>query len=174
MTCAPIFHGVLVFWTDVYISNSLDGINWVVRHASDTGRPSVASLSFSSSKSTVINDAVARLVSSGVTAVVASGNTASDAYDSSPASEPSVIAVGASTIYDARANYSNWGGAIDIWAPGTQELVSESPKLSHLFAQDPTLSPPGTTAAPLSFPELPRLPLMSLAMSPISFPLTIH
>jgi subtilisin family serine protease len=59
--------------------------------------------------------------------------TTNDAADYSPASTPSVITVGASTIADAKASYSNYGAVLDIWAPGTQRLISRSSKLSHLF-----------------------------------------
>lgn len=86
--------------------------------ARDTGRPSVASLSFGGSFTSSVNNAAANLVSSGITTIVAAGNNGLDAADYSPASTPSVITVGASTIDDAKAFYSNYGAAVDIWAPG--------------------------------------------------------
>ena len=67
-----------------------------------------------------MNTAAANLVSSGVTAVAAAGNNNGNAANISPASAPSVITVGASTINDEKAVNSNWGAVIDIWAPGTQ------------------------------------------------------
>ena len=173
-TCAPIFHRALVFWTDVHIPNSISALDWVRQASRNLGRPAVAALSFYSSYSESINNAVATLVASGVTTVVAAGNSATDASNLSPASEPSAITVGASTIDDAKADYSNYGPVLDIWAPGTQELMSESPKRSHLFTQGLILSLPGKTAEPKAIPELPWLSLMSPAMLPISLPLTLH
>ena len=156
--CAPLFYKKFVSCTDFYILNSISGINWVAENVNRTGRPSVASLSLNSAYLESANLAVANLVSKGVTTVVSAGNNNVDANLTSPASEPSVITVGASTIADAKADYSNWGAVLDIWAPGTQELMSRSPKSSHPFAQDPISSPPGTTTKPQNFPELPWLP----------------
>jgi len=86
------------------------------------------------SSSPSLNAAAANLVSSGVTAVVAAANSNADASDYSPASEPSVITVGASTIADAKASYSNWGAVLDIWAPGMQESMLRSLKSPHPLA----------------------------------------
>ena len=172
--CVPLFQEKLFFWTDIYFPNSISGIDWVAKAAKKSSRPSVASLSIGNPTYEPADDAVTNLVSSGVTTVVAAGNDGADAYRYSPARVPSVITVAASTIADDRANYSNWGGAIDIWAPGTQELMSRSLKPSHPFAQDPILSLPGTMAKPTPLTELPWLPPMSLVMLPISLPLTLH
>jgi len=70
------------------------------------------------------NAAAANLVSSGVTTVVAAGNEGNDAAKSSPACVPSVITVGASTIADEKAWFSNWGSVVDIWAPGTRRALT--------------------------------------------------
>ena len=95
-------------------------MDWVAGAAKRSGRPSVASISIGGESSDPVNDAAANLVSSGVTTVAAAGNDRMDAGTNSPACTPSVIAVGATNISDARADYSNWGAVIDIWAPGTQ------------------------------------------------------
>lgn len=93
-------------------------MNWVATAAGNSGRPSVASLSFGGNYLASVNTAAANLVSSGVTTVVAACNSDTDAANYSPASTPSVITVGAITIDDAKAPYSNYGAALDIWAPG--------------------------------------------------------
>jgi len=51
--------------------------------------------------------------------VVAAGNSASDACGYSPASAANAITVGATTANDAIASYSNTGGCVDIYAPGS-------------------------------------------------------
>jgi len=94
-------------------------MDWVASAAKRSGRPSVANLSLGGEFSAAVNDAAANLVSSGVTTVAAAGNDRGDAHDFSPACTPSVIAVGATTIADAKADFSNFGAVIDIWAPGT-------------------------------------------------------
>lgn len=41
-----------------------------------------------------------------------------DAVDSSPARVEKAITVGASTIDDTKASFSNFGSVVDVWAPG--------------------------------------------------------
>ena len=65
-----------------------------------------------------VNQAVASLVNSGVFVGVAAGNIDEDASETSPASEPSVCTVGATEKSDDKANFSNYGAVIDIFAPG--------------------------------------------------------
>jgi cerevisin len=55
--------------------------------------------------------------------VVAAGNSNTDAGSTSPARAASVITVGATTIADARASFSNYGSVVDIFAPG-QNVIS--------------------------------------------------
>jgi len=95
-------------------------MDWVASAAKRSGRPSVASMSFGGDFSAALNNAAANLVSSGVTTVAAAGNDGIDAANFSPACTPSVIAVGATSITDAKADFSNFGAVIDIWAPGMQ------------------------------------------------------
>merc|ERR1719511_625634 len=58
----------------------------------------------------------------GVTIVVASGNSNSDACNFSPAYVPSAITVGSTDIQDRRSSFSNYGRCVDIWAPGSDIL----------------------------------------------------
>lgn len=107
-------------------------MNWVANAARNSGRPSVASISIAGSYSAAVNAAAANLVFSGVTTIVGAGNNNTDAGLTSPASTPSVITVGATTIADARADYSNYGPVVDIWAPGGQTQMSRFQKPSHM------------------------------------------
>jgi subtilisin family serine protease len=97
-------------------SGVIAGIDFV---AGSTLRPAVANMSLGGGKSTAVNAAVAAAVASGVTMVVAAGNSSADACNYSPASEPSAITVGATTSTDTRASYSNYGACVDIFAPGS-------------------------------------------------------
>ena len=103
-----------------HVPDSISGMEWVADAAKSSGRPSVASMSLGGDFTASVNDAAAALVSSGVTTFAAAGNDNVDAAGYSPASTPSVITVGASTIEDAMASFSNYGAVVDIWAPGTQ------------------------------------------------------
>ena len=63
-------------------------------------------------------DAINRATAAGASVVVAAGNAGIDASRFVPASCNGVITVGASTIRDERARYSNWGPSVDLMAPG--------------------------------------------------------
>ncbi|HZN91469.1 MAG TPA: S8 family serine peptidase [Myxococcales bacterium] len=91
------------------------GINWVA--ANHLG-PAVANMSLGGSASSTVDSAVQGLIDSGVTTVVAAGNSNADACNHSPARAPNALTVGATTSSDARASYSNWGGCLDLFAPG--------------------------------------------------------
>lgn len=79
----------------------------------------VVNMSLGGGFSAAVNDAAASIVSAGLFLAVAAGNEAADASNSSPASEKSVCTVGATTIDDELAEYSNFGNIVDILAPGT-------------------------------------------------------
>jgi subtilisin family serine protease len=98
------------------LSGVIAGIDWA---AGTSLRPAVANLSLGSSKSIAFNAAIAGAVAKGITVVVAAGNSAANACNYSPSSEPSAITVGASTSADARASYSNYGTCVDVFAPGS-------------------------------------------------------
>ncbi len=100
------------------------GVDWVRANAV---KPAVANMSLGGSASLALNIAVNDLIESGVTVAVAAGNSDLDACDFSPASTLAAITVGATgdrftpaaPITDARADYSNFGPCLDIFAPGS-------------------------------------------------------
>ena len=92
------------------------GIDYVTAHAKDI---EVANMSLGGPVSTALNLAVANSVASGVTYAVAAGNSAKDAKDFSPASEPSAITVAAlDESTNKLASFSNFGALVDVIAPG--------------------------------------------------------
>ena len=97
-------------------SGIIAGVDWVAGHPL---RPAVANMSIGGGVSSAVNAAVAGAVNRGVFVAVAAGNEGANACNYSPASEPSAITVGATTITDARASYSNYGTCLDLFAPGT-------------------------------------------------------
>ncbi|KAI0361573.1 serine protease [Trametes cingulata] len=105
------------------VSDIVSGLNWVSQQAAASGRPSIASLSLGGGASTALDNAVTSLTSSGIHVTVAAGNSNTDASTTSPARAPAVVTVGASTIADARASFSNYGSVVDIFAPG-QNIIS--------------------------------------------------
>jgi subtilisin family serine protease len=98
------------------ISSVIAGIVWVT---SNRVLPAVANMSLTAEFSAALNAAVENSISSGVAFVVAAGNSASDACAYSPSSAANAITVGATTASDFEASYSNSGGCVDIFAPGT-------------------------------------------------------
>ena len=100
----------------------VSGINWV---ASNSGNgPAVATLSLGADVSSTLDNAIVNLINSGVTTTVAAGNDNDDASGTSPARVSAAITVGAVTISDAKASYSNYGSVLDVWAPGMQRPLA--------------------------------------------------
>ena len=69
-------------------SGVIAGVNWVKANAK---KPATANMSLGGGKNTALNTAVKALVASGVSTVVAAGNSNRDACSYSPASEPDVV-----------------------------------------------------------------------------------
>ncbi|KAF6815906.1 serine protease precursor [Colletotrichum musicola] len=82
----------------------------------------VVNMSLGGRASTAVNQAAAAIVSAGHFLAAAAGNEAADAGTSSPGSEESVCTVGATNRRDALAEYSNFGTAVDVLAPGSEIL----------------------------------------------------
>lgn len=76
---------------------------------------------------------MANVIKNGIPFIVAAGNDGKDAKDSSPARLPEAITVGATTINDTFASFSNTGSAVDILGPG-QDILSASPKADDAVA----------------------------------------
>lgn len=100
------------------VSGVIAGIDWAINH--HTTAPAVMNLSLGTTKSELLNSAIDRAYADGITVVVAAGNSNVDACTTSPASNKvSALTVGATTIADARASYSNYGACLDLFAPGS-------------------------------------------------------
>ncbi|KAF8460337.1 peptidase S8/S53 domain-containing protein [Kalaharituber pfeilii] len=79
---------------------------------------SVANMSLGGGKSPTLDMSVNAAVRAGLNFAVAAGNDNSDACDYSPAAAVDAVTVGASTLSDERAYFSNYGKCVDIFAPG--------------------------------------------------------
>ncbi|KAJ3525706.1 hypothetical protein NMY22_g10463 [Coprinellus aureogranulatus] len=105
-------------------SGIVSGLNWVLTQVRNSGRPSIVSMSLGGTASSSLDNAVASLTSAGIHVVVAAGNSNTNAQNTSPARAPSAITVGAITVSDARANYSNYGAVVDVFGPGSNVISS--------------------------------------------------
>ncbi|KAI0804442.1 subtilase [Xylaria sp. FL0064] len=103
----------------------LDGLNFVetdVNQKKLKGK-AVMNMSLGGGQSQAINNAIEAIAAAGVVPVVAAGNEAQDAANTSPASAPNAITVGAlDATTDQRASFSNFGTVVDIYAPGVDVL----------------------------------------------------
>jgi subtilisin family serine protease len=98
------------------------GVDWVTGNHT-AGTPAVANMSLGGGVSSALDAAVRRSIADGVTYAIAAGNSNVNANTSSPARVAEAITVGASTINDAKASFSNFGSVVDIFAPG-QSITS--------------------------------------------------
>ncbi|KAG6849397.1 hypothetical protein H0H93_008754 [Arthromyces matolae] len=83
---------------------------------------SVANMSLGGGKSRALDEAVNAAVDTGLHFAVAAGNDNRDACNYSPAAAEKAVTVGASTLGDERAYFSNHGRCVDIHAPGLNIL----------------------------------------------------
>jgi subtilisin family serine protease len=96
-------------------SQVIAGIDWVTQNRV---LPAVANMSLGGSLSGSVNTAIQNSTRAGVSYAVAAGNDNTDACKYSPSSAPEAITVGATTSSDSRANFSNYGSCVDVFAPG--------------------------------------------------------
>ena len=107
-------------------SGVLKGMEFVFNERKKSKRISIINLSLGGPKSTAIDKAIDNLDSAGVFIVVAGGNENTDSCLSSPAGNPKVTTVGATTEKNTKAMFSNWGKCVNILAPGTN-IISTFP-----------------------------------------------
>jgi subtilisin family serine protease len=139
---------VLDCWGEGTLSGVIAGVDWVTRHAV---RPAVANLSLGGDHSASLDAAVQASINSGVTYAVAAGNENVDAAGSSPAGLSAAITVGATDGRDRRASFSNYGGVLDLFAPGVaiKSSVATSDTATAYYSGTSMASPHVAGAAAL-------------------------
>ncbi|MGW2327386.1 S8 family peptidase [Streptomyces sp. NPDC001700] len=103
----------------------LAGLDWVLRHAR---KPSVVNLSLGSAIAGPVpewDEAIRAGARAGLTFTIAAGNAGRSAGAYSPGRVPEAITVGATDRADRRSPFSNYGPAVDLFAPGDR-IVSAS------------------------------------------------
>jgi subtilisin len=144
------------------LSAIISGIDWVTRNAAAKGiQVANMSLGFQGT-STSLNAALDNSIASGVTYVVAAGNSAMDAQTFSPANHPKVITVsaiadsdgrcgglGAATGYgadDTLASFSNFGALVEIAAPGV-DILSTYKDGGYAYSSGTSMASPHVAGA---------------------------
>ncbi|MET0396424.1 MAG: S8 family serine peptidase [Longimicrobiaceae bacterium] len=143
------------------------GMDWVAGNAT---LPAVVNMSLGDvvptktlGTSTPIDDAVRAMIASGLTVVVAAGNgwgngtIGADACMFPIANVPEAITVAASTSADKRAEWSNYGACVDIFAPGDGIMSStlDSPTSTGAKSGTSMASPHVAGAAALVLEQAP-------------------
>ncbi|EEP78435.1 conserved hypothetical protein [Uncinocarpus reesii 1704] len=109
-------------------SGIIAGLNWCVTHARENNvlGKAVMNLSIGGGRMTSVNQAATNAANAGIFLAVAAGNCNTDARNISPASAENVCTVAASTEFDRKASFSNYGATIEIYAPGNN-IISTVP-----------------------------------------------
>ncbi|PNH79994.1 serine protease [Arthrobacter sp. AFG20] len=139
-------------------SDVIAGLEWVASHH-QAGTPAVANLSLGSTTSAMVDAAVQGIIDDGVTAVVAAGNSAVDACNSSPARVAGALTVAASDSADKQAGFSNYGSCVDLYAPGVgiKSASSSSTTATALMSGTSMASPHVAGAAAVMLSRSPGL-----------------
>lgn len=102
------------------ISGVVAGVDWVTKNHKG---PSIANMSLGGVVSDTLDEAVRTSIAAGVHYVVAAGNEGEQACTYSPGRVDEAITVGATGRTDERAEFSNSGSCVDLFAPG-EDIVS--------------------------------------------------
>ncbi|MBT7351602.1 MAG: S8 family serine peptidase [Phycisphaerae bacterium] len=104
-------------------------LNWVANPA-NAAPPSVVNMSLGGpvrgTSGLVRFFAISTVAERGIPVVVAAGNDGRTAYWTAPANVIFALTVGATNVFDQPAAFSNYGAAVDIWAPGVGILSANS------------------------------------------------
>jgi len=102
-------------------SGVIAGMDWVTANHKS---PAVANMSLGGGANSSVDDAVRRMISSGVATAIAAGNgnrggRAQDACNYSPARVTQAMTIGATDKTDTKTSWSNYGNCVDWFAPGS-------------------------------------------------------
>ena len=97
------------------VSDVMSALDWVI---SNHVKPAVVNMSLGSAPLDEFDQMVRQVVAAGIPVVVAAGNRGVFADDFSPSRVNEAIVVGATDVFDARADFSNFGRTVDVFAPG--------------------------------------------------------
>lgn len=102
------------------IGSVLSGLDFILRsRAQNSDLPMVVNMAFGTEADSIPMDlTIASMAEAGLIMTASAGNEGHDACTKTPAKYKEVITVGATTVEDGIATFSNKGGCVDIFAPG--------------------------------------------------------
>jgi hypothetical protein len=123
----------------------IQGLNFVGTYPTTL---KVVNMSLGGDQDAAVDAAVRNLTNNGVPVVVAAGNKNRPACFGSPAEVREAITVGALDQSDRRADFSNWGVCVDLYAPGV-DIVSDNadPNGTQLTLSGTSMAAPHVTGA---------------------------
>lgn len=120
---------VMGYVIEVSVSAVIKGFQYVVEDFNEKLKEhipgykgSTVNLSIRFPATTALDLVVEEAVNAGLHVVVCAGNDNKDACDYSPARANGPITAGAIDINNFKANFSNWGPGVDLFAPGVDVL----------------------------------------------------
>lgn len=143
-------------------SRLIMAVDWITENAVE---PAVVNMSIGGMAEEAMDIAIENSIATGIHYVLAAGNNNSDACNFSPARTPGALTVGASTISNEKASFSNYGDCLDIYAPG-QNIISA-------FIEDDTSSR-SFSGTSMAAPHVAGLAALYLEKNPNSSPADLH
>ena len=135
------------------------GLEWVAQQPVK----GIVNLSIGGPGSAVVDRAIELMAQRGFKIVVAAGNDAADACFTSPSRSPSALSVGATTIQDTLATFSNHGKCVALLAPG-DDIRSSVAGNKYALMSGTSMAAPIVAGIWSAYPQRTRQDMLSISL----------